>query len=73
MSTRRKQCHGDPRKGSIVPQTVDSEGHSTVLLEGPNGPAVERVCDMVLRSFRGPCPPGDLRDDNLTSLRYVEG
>jgi hypothetical protein len=79
VSKRRKPYHGDPRKGAIVPQARDSDGYATVILEGPDGPAVERVCDLVLRAFRGPCPEGhraehingDVTDDRLVNLRYV--
>jgi len=63
----------------IVPQDRDSDGHNTVILEGPDGPVVERVCDLVARSFLGPCPQGhrvehvngDLSDDRAANLRYV--
>ena len=79
MSNRRKLRSGSDDENP-VPHVRDSEGHNVVILEHPvNGPAVERVCELVLRSFSGPCPPGhrvehvngDLGDDNLTNLRYV--
>lgn len=80
MSNRRKM-RGSRDDRNLVPQTRDSDGYATVLLEGPDGPAVERVCDLVLRAFRGDCPPGhrvehisgDLADDSLANLRYVLG
>lgn len=81
MSTRRKPNHGDPRKSGMVPQNRDSDGHNVVILESPDGPVVERVCDLVARSFLGPCPAGhrvehvngDPGDDRAVNLRYVPG
>ena len=76
MSKRRKlpRDHGD-----LVPQTRDSEGHNTVILEGPDGPSVRRVCELVAEAFIKPCPPGhrvehingDLADDRAANLHYV--
>ena len=79
MSTRRKPPHGDPRKRGIVPQDRDGDGHNVVILEGPDGPVVERVCVLVARSFIGECPEGhrlehvngNLGDDRAVNLRYV--
>lgn len=79
MSNRRKLRSGHGNHGDIVPATRDSEGHNTVILEGPDGPAVERVCDLVARAFLGLCPAdhhvehinGDLSDDRAANLHYV--
>lgn len=79
MSKRRKPQHGNPARGHLVPQVLDSRGQPTVLLEGPQGPAVEQVADLVAAAFLGPCPAehhlehknGDLADNNLTNLHYV--
>ena len=72
MSNRRKLGH-------VLPATRDSEGHNTVILEGPRGKETRRVCELVAASFLGRCPArhrvehinGDPTDDALANLRYV--
>jgi hypothetical protein len=44
--------------GVLLPQGLDGEGHPTVVIEGPLGRQVRRVCELVLLSFAGPNPNG---------------
>lgn len=81
MSNRRKLPggHDDHSGGRILRAVPDSEGHSTVILEGPDGPDVRRVCELVAGAFIGQCPEGhhlehingNLGDNSAANLRYV--
>lgn len=80
MSNRKRlPSRGGDDGGHLLPTMRDTEGHNTVVLVGPDGPVIKRVCDIVAEAHIKPRPPGhqvehingDLSDDRAVNLRWV--
>ena len=70
---------GGDDEGRMLPQRLDDEGFMVVDLQRRNGTwETRRVHELVLESFRGPCPPGmkavhldgDKTNNKLDNLAY---
>jgi hypothetical protein len=80
MTSKRRKTRPEKKEWRPVNKLADMDGRNQVFLVNHLGGEWKYVDELVMSSFKGPCPKdheikhldGDIGNDNLSNLAYVK-